>query len=331
MLIEAFEEYIDIVDTFENRNRTLDAYVESTMRDLDVFYDEAELKVIKESGTEDDLNYLYTEAEGGVIEKIKKAVQAVIKAFVEFIKNLKSKVIRLVTSAETKLVLNKVEKKVKLNPFLARKKVKVIDKKKPLKVIAKYKSKADSHIAKINSGVFKEKEITAIHNEKSSFDNDYKAAIAGTAALVTTTVAKLIVNINSEVSSLPDHIDSIDKETSSVVDKLIGALDKQEAVAVQAAYTTCANFRTKLGEKEASEHVDAIMYKLKVLKSEVLKGGGDVNDRKTQAKPVKESADFDDILDGFDENLDEFDESVEEDYDGFSADDLLDELDDILD
>lgn len=328
MLLEAFEEYIDITNTFEDRNMKIDAYIESTMRDLDVFYDEAELKVIKESGTQDDLDYLYTEAENGVIEKIKKGVQAVIKAFIEFIKNLKSKVIRLVTNAETKAVLKKVEKKVKLNPFLARKKVKVIDKSKPLKVIAKYKSKADSHIAKVSSGVFKEKEITAIHAEKNAFDSEYKAAIAGTAALVTTTIAKVIASINTEVSSLPDHIDSVDKETSAVVDKLITALDKEEAAAVQAAYTTCANFRTKLGEKEASEHVDAIMYKLKVLKTEVLKGN--VNDKKNPAKPVKESADFDDLLDGFDEDNDLYEESGDDEYEGFTADDLLDELDDIL-
>lgn len=326
MLLEVYEEYIDICDDFEKKNNKVDAYVEATLRELDINCDEADLKVVNESGTEDDLAYLYQEAEEGAMAKIKRAIEAAIRAFVEFIKNLKTKIIRMVTNAETKLVLSKVGKKIKLNPFLARKKVKVIDKKKPLAIIAKYKSKTDSRIAKVAAGVFRQKDITSIASDREAFDTEYRNVVAGAAALVTTTVAKLMTSIEQEVQQLPKHVDSIDKETSKVVEKLVKGLDKEEAAAVRGAFTACANFRTKLGEREASEHVDSVMYKLKTLKSEVMKykSPKDLKEnkkgKKTKARVARESVEDDDI---FADLLDGFEESAEDDYDPF--DDLDDD------
>lgn len=331
MIKEAITDYIGVIDTFDTRNAKIDAYIESAMMQLDINRSESELKVLQESGTQDDLNYLYTEAEGGALTQLKNALKAILKNFIEFIKNLKTKVVRLVTNQGTDAVLKKVQKKLKFNPFLSKKKVKVIDKRKPLKVIAEYKSKADKAIARVASGVFKEKQITSIHQDIDSFEGAYKAAVAGTAACVTTTVAKLITDLRAEVSALPDHIDKVDKETSAVVEKLISSLDKEEATAVRAAFTTCANFRTKLGQKEASEHLDAIMDKLRVLRRDVLKAA----DGKTPSTPMKES--YDDFDDDYDE---EFEESSEDLFDGFleesafsqdidegyTADDLLNEL-----
>lgn len=336
MLLEVFESFIDLCDDFETKNGKVDAYVEATLRELEINEEKAELKVLQESGTEDDLEYLYTEAENGALEKIKKALQAAIRAFIEFIKNLKTKIIRMITNAETKAILKKVGAKVKLNPFLARKKVKVIDKKKPLAVIKKYQAKVDSKIAKVSSGVFKEKDIQSITSDRNSFDTEYKHVVAGAAALVTTSVAKLMASIDVEVNQLPKHIDTVDKETSKVVDKLVAGLDDKEAIAaVRGAYTACANFRTKLGEMEASEHVDSIMYKLKVLKTEVLKYK-DPKAGKIQGKIAKESYEeeddsYDDLLDGFEESYeDTFDEEDDDAFYEYSADDLLDELDSLL-
>lgn len=330
MFNDALLDYVDVIDTFDKRNVKIDSYIESAMMELDINRNESELKVLQESGTLDDLNYLYTEAEEGALTKLKNAIKAILKNFMEFIKNLKTKVVRLVTNQATDTVLKKVQKKLKLNPFLSKKKVKVIDKRKPLKVIAAYKSKADKSIARVASGVFKEKEITSIHQDIDSFEGAYKASVAGAAALVTTTVGKLVMELRNEVSALPDHIDKVDKETSDVVEKLIASLDKEEATAVRAAFTTCANFRTKLGQKEASEHLDAIMDKLRVLRRDVLK----TPDGKTASTPVKEGAedDWDDADDIFGESADDlFDGFLEEsgnDYglDGYTADDLLDEL-----
>lgn len=341
MFLEAFQDYIDLVDYYESVDMKVDAYVEATIRELNINREESELKVMQESGTEEDLQYLYTEAEEGALAKIKKAIRTIIEAFKQFCSDLKSKVVRIIVNAETKTTLKKIEKKVKLNPFFARKKVQVIDKKKPLKVIADYKSKAEKHLAKVKSGVFKESEITAINRDKDNYASAYKAAIAGTAATITVTVVKLLADINAEYNALPGHIDKIDKETSQILENLCTSLDKEEQAVVKAAFTTAANFRAKLARDEANEHVDAIMNKISVLKKSVLKAkDGD----KVQANPIKESSeDEEDGYDAFEESGTLLDDDFEGLFDGYmeseedyyesgamSADDLLDDLDSLL-
>lgn len=324
MFAETFQNYCGISDRFDSKSMRVDAFVESAIREFNINKEEAELKVLVESGTEDDMIYYYEEANDGAVSKIKKAITAIIEAFKEFCSNLKSKVVRLICNAQSKTTLQKLKKKVKLNPFLAKKKVKVIDKTKPLKLIAAYKSKADKHIAKAKGGVFTEKEITSIHQEKEKYESDYKAMLSTGAALMTITVGKLLVDIESEYGKLPGHIDKIDKETSAILKNLLPTLDKEERAVAKAAYTTCANFRAKLAKDEANEHVDAIMHKISVLKKEVLK----VKD-KTQVDYEESAFDDDDDFDLFDGIM----ESTEDDIFAEAmtdADDLLADLDEII-
>ena len=332
MILEVFQEYCDISDTFDVRNKKLDAYLESTIRQFNIHTEQAELKVMQESGTIDDLEYLMEEANDGALAKVKAVIQKIIDAFKQFISDIKSKVVRIICNKETKSTLNKVQQKIKFNPILARKKVKVVDKKKPLKVIKEYQSKCDKHISQVKAGVFKEKEIQSIYSDKEKYDADYKKAIAGTAALVTVAVSKLIAEINAEYGQLPKHIDGIDKDTSEVLKNFISTLDKEEKAVAKGAYTACANFRTKLAKDEVNEHVDAIMQKLSVLKKEVLK----VKVENVEESAIDEGYSEDDSLDGlFDGIMESTDYDDGFNYDEFmesasDADDLLDGLDNLF-
>ena len=156
----------------------IDAYIESVMSDLDINMQRSELKVLTESGTDDDLNYLYEAAEEGAIVKIKKVVVAVVEAFKKFISDLKDRVVRIIVTKTTRETLSKVEKKVKLNPFIAKKKVKITDKKKALAVINKYKSACDKDIAKVKAGIFAEKDIQSIFKDRDDFESDFRGVVA---------------------------------------------------------------------------------------------------------------------------------------------------------
>ena len=125
--VEAMQDYIDITDKYSLDLMKIDAYIESVMSELDINMQRSELKVLTESGTDDDLTYLYEAAEEGAIVKIKKAVVAVVEAFKKFISDLKDRVVRIIVTKTTRDTLSKVEKKVKLNPFIAKKKVKITD------------------------------------------------------------------------------------------------------------------------------------------------------------------------------------------------------------
>ena len=83
--VEAMQDYIDITDKYSLDLMKIDAYIESVMSELDINMQRSELKVLTESGTDDDLKYLYEAAEEGAIVKIKKAVVAVVEAFKKFI------------------------------------------------------------------------------------------------------------------------------------------------------------------------------------------------------------------------------------------------------
>ena len=315
VFLEAMSDYIDISDEFDKANMTVTAFVESVCADLDINIQKSELKVMTESGTDDDLAYLVEAATEGAIAKIKKTVQVIIEAFKKFISDLKDKVVRVVVNKTTRDTLSKVEKKVKLNPFIARKKVQVVDKKKPLAVIEKYKNKCDKNIAKVKGGIFKQSDVEGIFKDRDDFEKDYKAAVAGTAAMTTITVANLIKTINSELNSLPKTIDSIGKETTEIVERFCDSIEDDEVVAsTRAAYSACANFRTKLGKYESNEHVDFIMQAISVLKKEVAKIKGN-----TEADVAKESTEGDD-----------FDGAESFFEDGYDSESLLAELEDLL-
>ena len=315
VFLEAMSDYIDISDEFDKANMTVTTFVESVCADLDINIQKSELKVMTESGTDDDLAYLVEAATEGAIAKIKKTVKVIIEAFKKFISDLKDKVVRVVVNKTTRDTLSKVEKKVKLNPFIARKKVQVVDKKKPLAVIEKYKNKCDKNIAKVKGGIFKQSDVEGIFKDRDDFDKDYKAAVAGTAAMTTITVANLIKTINSELDSLPKTIDSIGKETTEIVNRFCDSIEDDEVVAsTRAAYSACANFRTKLGKYESNEHVDFIMQAISVLKKEVAKIKGN-----TEADVAKESTEGDD-----------FDGAESFFEDGYDSESLLAELEDLL-
>lgn len=315
VFLEAMSDYIDISDSFDKANLTVTTFIESVCAELDINIQKSELKVMTESGTDDDLSYLIEAATEGAIAKIKKTVQVIIEAFRKFISDLKDKVVRVVVNKTTRDTLSKVEKKVKLNPFIAKKKVQVIDKRKPLSIIEKYKNKCDKNIAKVKGGIFKQSDIDGIFKDRDDFENEYKTAIAGTAAVATVTVASLIKTINSELDSLPGTIDSIGKETTEIVNRFCDSIDDEDVIAsTRAAYSACANFRTKLGKYEANEHVDFIMQAISVLKKEVAKIKGN-----TEADVAKESTEGDEI-DGAEPFLE----------DGYDSESLLAELEELL-
>lgn len=344
MFTEAIENQITINRDADLSDMKIKAYIESAMREYAINIGESELKVMKESGTEEDLAYLTEEASNGAIDKIKKAVSAAIKAFKEFISRIKDRVVRLVTTADTKETMKKVEKKVKLNPFLAKKKVQVVDTRKPLKVISKYESMVDKHAAKVKSGKVKKTEADAIRGLGSDFETEYKAAIMGTAAMLTVTVAGLIAMVNNDMESLPTGINKVDSETSAVLQALSDckSISDETAAECQAATASIVSLRAKLGRAKSNELVDGLSNKIAVLKKAV---GGAVKKAKDgdtvepvipkdkgfkfkgkskKGKVAKESTD--DLLgdiDHFADDDDIFGESSEEDL--YDEDSLFEE------
>lgn len=277
---EAAEDSLSIDKDFDVRMMKLDSFTEAVERELDINMAQAELKCMMEDGTADDQAYLEEAAEEGALAKLKKMIQAVIDAWKAWISQKKTKVIAKICSAEARSVLAKTEKKVKINPILARKKVEVMNGKKALGVIHSYKSKNDKILGKTVKGIVTESTMKTVADTKESFREDYKNAIAGSAGATMITVAALLTELNSEIGTLPSYVDKMENVTSQTLERLKTTCTEEAAVAATAATNAAANFAAELAKEEVNVMVDSIMNKMGALKKII-------HAKDTEVKPVK--------------------------------------------
>lgn len=340
---EAAIDSIDLDHNFDIMMMKLDAYTESVDRELEINIKKSELKCMTEGGTDADLAYLEEAAEEGALAKFKNMIAKLIEALKEWFSQKKTKVVAKITSKEAKDVLAKAEKKVKINPILAKKKVQIMSDKKPLGVIHSYRSRNDKILAKTVKGLVSENTMKTLAQTKEDFRDDFRNAISGTAATVTITVAALLTELQSEINRLPSYTDKMEQSTTEALERLKLTCSDEAAAAATAATNACANFGAQLAKEETNIKIDCIMNMMNVLKSQVMKAKGLTSFTAIPPvkpeKSVKESAEDDlDLMDDsfFEEAFSEaaeaagVDDPTPDDDHFFSeaSDDLLDDEND---
>lgn len=315
---EAADDFGKIKKSMDLGIMKVDAFAESVERELRMNYAQCELKVMKESGTDDDLAFLEDAAEEGALGKLKALIDKIIQMWKEFVSNLRNKVVTKIASKEARTTLTKAEKKIKLNPILARKKVEVLNIKTPLGIINSYKSKVDKITAKVVKGLTVEHARETLAQTKDSFREEFRPAVAGKAAVMILTVAAVVTALNKEIEKLPTFLTTTEKEHTAILERMKSSSSQETAAAATAATQACANFRTELAKEELNQHIDYVMSLMDGLKKNVMKAQG--NTPMKGVKDIKESADFD--FDGFDDD-DSFEESSDNDF--------LTDLDDLFD
>lgn len=293
---------------------------ESVEREYELNIAQAELKCMKERGTTDDLMYLEDAAEEGAAAKLKAIVNKIIQMFKDFCTNIRNKVMSKICSAEARKTITKAEKKIKLNPILARKKVEVPKIDRPLGVINKYKSKVDKITAKQIKGLLSETTAKTLADTKEDFRAEFNKSIAGTAAITMITVSALVAQLNSEIDKLPHFVDNCEKVHCATLEKLKATVSDETAAAATAMTQACMNFRTELAKEELNQHLGFVMDLMTALKKAVLKAQG-----KHVVKDVKESAD--DNFDYLASDDEIFGESAEADADDAFIDSILGKFD----
>lgn len=180
------------------------AVTEAAERQLAINYNEAELKVMQEAGTDDDLAYLREEADKSFGETIKKTIDKIIAAFTEFFHKIQERIIALVRKKETVDTVDKIEKKIKMFPLLGKKKVTIENTDAQVKVCDEHLSKLAKLKAKVSSGqTVTSEDVSEVHE---SFVEKHGKAI-GVAAAVTVTAAAAFAIMKKRMST-------IDKEAS---------------------------------------------------------------------------------------------------------------------
>ena len=121
-----FSTTLEAVNTlFDIRMMKLITYENSVYDNLDITLDTIGLKAMCENVSYGDpnLDYAISEAVSDAMSKVKGMIDSIIKTFMQFVNDIKIKILTKITSAEITVAIDKLEKKLKFNPFLQKKKV----------------------------------------------------------------------------------------------------------------------------------------------------------------------------------------------------------------
>lgn len=235
-------DFIDVCLTeasniFELNLKKADVVTEAAKRELTINYGEAELKVMQENGTNDDLAYYYREAENGLVDTIIKAIKKIKDAIIKFFSEMKTKILVLITKKENTEAIEKVEKKVKIFPLLGRKKILVEDYNKEAKIADESLSKLGKLKAKLKG----KQEVTTeeVEEVKKGFLEEHGAVIGIGAALTVTVTAAIaaVKHMTSKAKDITNNYQNIATSTCDDCAKIAEQIDNP-AVAQKIADAT---------------------------------------------------------------------------------------------
>ena len=130
------------------------AVVEAANRQREINFHEAELKVMQESGTDDELTMLLEAAESDFVENIRKALDKLRQAIVEFFSKCRQKLVELMSKRDDQNALDKIKKRLKLLPIIGKKKVMIEDYEEEQKIYEKGMKGMNNLAAKLDDDRF---------------------------------------------------------------------------------------------------------------------------------------------------------------------------------
>lgn len=237
----------------------------------------------------DQLMVMKEEAETGILASIAKAIDKIIETFKKFYQEMKIKVLSKVVKEDFKQQVDKVEKKVKLNPFFARKKVKIDNTEKQSGVIAWFQGELQKLMSKIKGG----KDVTA--DELDDLDDEYKKrfnAVSTASAMVETTVSNAIASAKRAVAKIGDSLDSAYKFTNA---QLKNAKDAAAGAASEIAgrLRRLASMASAAGKDMINVIVNAVLSVLSAIRQAAAKVTGKVKDEEEVNESVEVTSDED--------------------------------------
>lgn len=234
-MIELINKYLyEAEQNFDLTMMKVDAVSEAAIRQYNINCASAELKVMQESGTDDDLAYYCEEAEKGFVASLVAILEKIKDAIVKFFSELKDKMLSLFTRKETNDAIEKIEKKVKIFPLFGRKKVMVPD----VNAQKKEAEKAMSKLARIKARLFSGHKVSVdeVDEVEKSFMEAHGKQI-GVAAAATVTIGAALVYLKSIMKKAPEDCKGLNKAAKNMLDdckKLAGISDAENASVIRA-------------------------------------------------------------------------------------------------
>lgn len=198
------------------------AFAEASYNEYMTNVKEAELKVINENGTEDDLIYLEKGASEGFIVRAKNVIDKMIEAVVKFVTDIVNNIKDFFSDKTVDKTIKSVEKASKTNPKIKNAKVKIPDVDKGISFFKKEEDKCDRKLAMVSAGKFSSSDKKDIEEVSSSFSKG-KAAAAGSLVLVSVGVAiGALLRARNEVKKTGDDTKTLAEQAKKINDNISG-------------------------------------------------------------------------------------------------------------
>lgn len=310
-----FSTTLEAVNTlFDIRMMKLITYENSVYDNLDITLDTIGLKAMCENVSYGDpnLDYAISEAVSDAMSKVKGMIDSIIKTFMQFVNDIKIKILTKITSAETTVAIDKLEKKLKFNPFLQKKKLTIENLNAETKLFKKTRADIQKIVAKVKSGKVPDgSELVSIENDFDSALDGYKTDRKGT----TTTVAGAFKLVKEMKGKMAGMIDSCQKETRSALESINDATGSEHANSDQ-ALSKCASLYAKVGREE----INSIVRFFKNTLSEVKSAASVTDNQPVDGKKTDDGEDNKNESFTYDELMDDFSSYSTESYNDYDYD-----------
>lgn len=249
----------EINSSYDINTMRINAVVEAANRQREINFHEAELKVMQESGTDDELAMLIEAAESDFVENIQKALDALRQAVIKFFSECRQKLVDLMSKRDDANKLDQLEKRMKLIPLIGKKKVMVEDYDAEVALAKKHLKDLAGLTAKLRGK--QEVDASAVAAVKKSYDDAHGDLIGASNAKT--------VSINDAVKMAKKMIASGNAELKEREETALKACDdaKKDAekananVANQIANVICHICKT--AQNDYHRCVNGIMASIK--------------------------------------------------------------------
>ena len=328
---EAYEEMLESEKQLNIAIMKADIFTEASYKNLEINRQEADLKVLTESGTYDDLNYLYEAASEGFVNKVKKAVEKIADSLVEFINKIVTKVKSVFGTERAKKTLDAVEKAANSNSKVKNKKITIKDGSKAEKEIQKEIDGLRGKLSRFKAGRVSKADIKSVDETVSRINKKKVAIITATTAI---TVGAAIVLLRKLVSETDSNKGAAIKDAKNIATQIkMEGVDTSDEDILKATQKLHSGIATLVKDKLKCrfEYMGSIISGLRGKSSGPLPSAAEaldkrremINKTKDQIKLDRESGV--NIRESVDEEVEAL-ESADEDNDQIYMNNLYDEV-----
>lgn len=273
---ELMEKYLSHASkVYECTDMKVSALMSAAERQLAINHNEALLKVMTESGTDDDLNYLYEEADKSFVETANRAIQKIKDNIIQFFSELRDKIIVMMTERDVKRTLEQLQKKLRLMPLVSRVKITVENFAEQVKVCNASVTRLTKLAVKKISG----QKVTSedVSDVESYFTSAHEKAI-GVKMAVTTTVGNAVDMLNERMKSMTADIKKVEEDTKADLNKYSQQMKNCESAEDASIWTKICAVRSRIGQKLGEDYLRFFKDTLSKIKSTVSRNKQDSED-----------------------------------------------------